>query len=207
MKTPAWAKQICDRFGTIGKTPKYRVIWAPDRLEQCFGKTIRAYPQIGDRWILEALIPWEKFGPWNYEAFGPKPADGEYVHSHTMQYIEGEGKQRHTAFISLEDYGTETLRLLVTCVDRGKMISPYQMRLHREAMLEKQAADEHKKFSDEWDEIQNVGLVGGPLGENAVSGIPSKKTSADIKIVRLEDLDPEMQRKLRCRPGSVKQVS
>lgn len=207
MQTPDWVKTICDSFGKIGRTPKYRVLWAPDRQEFCFGLRLQAYPHIGPRWILEVLVPWERFGKWDYEAFGPKPEDGEYCHSYTIEYIEGEGSQRHTAFMSLEDYGVETLRLLITCVERGKLISAWQMKNHREDMLKRQAEEEHKRFSDEWDEIQNVGLVGGPLGENAVSGIPGKKGSADVKIVRLEDLSPELQKKLRCRPGSVRQIS
>lgn len=204
--TPEWVEQICANFGSIGDSPKYRVIWAPDREEFCFGLRLKAYPHVGERWILEVLIPWEKFGQWNYDAFGPKPLHGEYSHSQTIEFIEGEGKNKKTAFMSLEDYGAETLRLLITCVDKGKLISYWQIKNHREQMLAEQQKNESQQFSDEWDEVQGIGLVGGPLGENAVSGIPGKKTSADQRVIMLEDLSPELQRRLRCKPGSVRQI-
>lgn len=207
MKPPDWAVTIANSFGTIGNTPKFRLLWAPDREEFCFGKRLPAYPHIGDRWILEALIPWDRFGEWNFEAFGAKPDNGEYCHSHTIEFIEGEGSARKTAFMSLEDYGAETLRLLITCVDRGKLIQPWQMKNHRMGLLEAQAKLESQQFSDSWDQAQGIGLVGGPLGENSVSGIPSKKTSADQKVVMLEELSPELQKRLRCKPGSVRQIS
>lgn len=209
MQTPNWAKQIADSFGSAGTPPdtlpKYRVIWAPDRLELCYGRTVRAYPHIGERWILEVLIPWERFGPWREDAFGPKPRHGEYCHSHTIQFSEDGGKT--SKFMSLDDFGADTLRLLITCVERGKMIQGWQMRNHRDQMLEAEEKENHRIFSDLWDDSTGIGLVGGPLGENAVSGIPSKKTSADQAIVTLDQLSPEEQKKYRCRPGSVRQIS
>lgn len=208
MRTPpGWAKQLCARFGNVGATPKYRLIWAPDREEFCFGMKLKAYLHLGDRWVLETLKPWAEFGEWNAEAFGPKPPDGEYCHSHTIQYVEGRGKLAHTVYMSLEDFGMHTLELLLRCIDLGKLISPETMRAHRERMLAAEAEAEHQRFSDEWDDIQNIGLVGGPLGENAVSGIPGKPGSADIKIVTLDDFAPEAQKAMRCKPGSVKQVT
>jgi hypothetical protein len=206
MQTPEWANLICASFPkTISGQVRYRVLWAPDRIEFCYGKLLRAYPHIGNRWILEVLVPWEKFGPWHEAAFGPKPQDGEFCHSHTIQYSTDGGKTQE--FMSLEDFGVDNLRLLITCVERGKMIQAWQMKNHRDAMLEQEDKEWAAKFSDIYDEASGSGLIGGPLGENMTNLNPAKKRSDETVITTLEDLPPSVRAKFACRPGSVKQIS
>jgi hypothetical protein len=216
MKTPDWATQICDSFGKVGGPQgpsKYRVIWAPDVTEQIYGETMKSYGHVGDRWIIEVLLPWEKFGYWDYKAFGPKPAHGVYWHSQTIEQTwEGEvttfnfDRKLKSRYMSLEDFGAESLRLVLTAIEKSKTISAWQMVNHRKALAEKEDAEFHNKFSDVYDDAAGIGLVGGPNGENAISGIPSKKGSSDHRIILLEDLPLEEQRRLRCAPGGMKQI-
>lgn len=206
MNAPEWANQICTSFpkSKSGLT-RYRLTWAPDRLEMCYGKQVRAYPHIGEFWILEVLVPWEKFGPWHEAAFGPKPQDGEFCHSHTIRWSNDNGKTWE--FMSLEDFGAESLRLLIQCVEAGKMIQAWQMRNRRDEMVAEEEKEEHRIYSDVYDEHSGVGLIGGPLGENMTNLNPAKKRSDDTRIVLLEDLPASEQAKYRCKPGSVKQIS
>jgi hypothetical protein len=181
------------------------VIWAPGVTEQCFGKTVKSYPHLGDRWILEEVVPWSLYGEWREEAFGPKPnSDGPYCHAHTIQFgIPG----KETQYMSLEDFGAESLRLLIKCAVETKLVPHWLKKNHRLEIMEREEKDTVQVVDDAFDDASGIGLVGGPLGENAISGIPGKKTSADQKIILLEDLPPHLQAKLRCKPGSIKQIS
>jgi hypothetical protein len=206
MQAPEWANQICASFPkSRSGLDRYRVRYAPDCTELCYGKQRKSYPHIGEFWILEVLVPWEKFGLWNEPAFGPKPLDGAFCHSHTIKWSEDNGKTWQ--YMSLEDFGAESLRLLIQCVEAGRMIQAWQMRNHRDAMLETEEKESRRIFSDIYDDAVGVGLVGGPLGENMTNLNPAKKRSDDTKIITLDDLTPAEQAKYRCRPGSVKQIS
>jgi len=206
MQAPEWAQLICSSFPkSRSGLDRYRLTWAPDRVELCYGKQRKAYPHVGEYWILEVLVPWEKFGPWNEIAFGPKPLDGEFCHSHTIRWSEDEGKT--WKFMSLEDFGAESLKLLIQCVEAGRVIQAWQMRNHRDAMLEAEEKEDRRIFSDVYDDAAGVGLIGGPLGENMTNLNPGKKRSDDTRIITLDELAPAEQAKYRCRPGSVKQIS
>lgn len=224
MNAPEWATNICNSFPkTVGGKPRYRVIWAPDRLETMrwqdptggiVVKQMCAYPAIGNKWIIETLVPWEKFGAWDFDHFGPKPqAEGEWCHSFTiMKLPSGEfsffdhTKNEVGAFLSLDDFGAELLRLTLICIEKGRAISAWQMKNHREEMLKREDDEQHARFEDVYNDAAGIGLVGGPLGENAISGIPGKRTSADIILTDIDSLSPELRKKYRCPPGGIKQV-
>lgn len=206
MQTPEWVNTICASFPrSPSGLVRYRVRWAPDCEEMCYGKTRKSYPHIGAFWILEVLVPWSAFGQWHEAAFGPKPVDGQFLHSHTISWSDDGGKTKKC--MSLEDFGADSLRLLITCVERGRMIQAWQMKNHRDAMLEAEEQESHRIYSDVYDEAAGVGLIGGPLGENMTNLNPAKKRSDDTRIVLLEDLPSEEQKKYACRPGNVKQIS
>lgn len=163
--TPEWVERICAEFGTSesGK-PTYRVIWAPDRIDYCYDRPMKPYGHIGNRWIIEVLVPWEKFGPWNEQAFGPKPLDGEYCHSQTIQQTwEGDVSTFDMRpgiphrYMSLDDFGGDALRLTLACIDRGKAIQWWQMKNHREMMIEKEDKGFHEQFENVYDD--NAGAV------------------------------------------------
>lgn len=143
--TPEWVERVCADFGiTESGLPKYRVIYNPDRTRFCFGREIRKYPRLGERWILETLLPWELYGIWSEEAFGPKPADGEYCHTHTFQQtydgdfsaVFQQGVEHSHGYLSLDDFGQDNLRLLIQCIENGKAVQAWQVRNHDLELLE-----------------------------------------------------------------------
>lgn len=209
MQTPDWAEKIADSFGKIGETPKFRVIFSDERKNFCFGVLRKSYPHIHARWVIERLIPWQEFGKWDYEAFGPKPQDGEYVHVFTIQMANGQvgAKGTKTDYISLEDFGADTLRMTMKVIELGRALPWWTEKKARLQMLEEEEEQWRKRFSDWFDNETGIGLVGGPLGENAISGIPGKKKSDDVVITNVNDLPPRLREKLRCKPGQFKQMS
>lgn len=151
---------VCLDFGVMESgAPRYRVTWNPDRLRWCFGRDIRKYPRLGDRWILETLLPWELYGAWDELAFGPKPPDGEYCHTHTFhQTREGDwsvifnhGRESDCGFLSLDDFGADNLRLLIQCIEKGKAVQAWQVRNHTEEMLAADEKREHEQFETAYD--------------------------------------------------------
>lgn len=155
--TPEWVERVCAEFGiTESGVPKYRVIFNPDRTRMCFGREIRKYPRLGERWILETLLPWELYGVWSEEAFGPKPADGEYCHTHTFQQThEGDfqavfqqGYEQRFEFLSLDDFGQDNLRLLIQCIENGKAVQAWQVRNHDLELLDLIEKLAHEDFED-----------------------------------------------------------
>lgn len=191
---PAWAEKICNSFGVdaIANKPRYRVIWGPDREEIRFGQICKRYDDVDPRWILEVFVPHEKFGAWDEEAMGPRPAGGEYWLSQIIQ-IDGE-------YISLGDYGRETLKLLITVVERGKALSEWEKKRWREQQQEKQRKAWKQKFSDIYDDAV------GPFDENAVAGNPGKRRSDDVILGDLSTLSPELRARLATRAGEFKQL-
>jgi hypothetical protein len=68
---PEWVERVCADFGiTESGALKYRVMWNPDRRRvmnilnpetgQHVQKNLMKYPRVGERWILETLMPWEQ---------------------------------------------------------------------------------------------------------------------------------------------------
>jgi hypothetical protein len=193
MKTPKWADAVCGRFGkTLEGKPRYRVIWGPDRDEIRYGIQCKRYDDVDPRWILEIFVPHEIYGAWDEESMGPKPSGGEYYLSHILQ-IDGE-------YISIEEYGPDTLSLLILCVERGKALSEWEKKSFRDAQEAKKKAAWVKKFSDIYDDAM------GPFGENAVAGIPGKRRSDDVRLGYIEKLSPELRARLATRAGEFKQL-
>lgn len=193
-KPPKWAEDVCASFGKdpTYEKQKYRVVWGPDREEIRYGKLCKRYDDVEPRWILEVFVPHSVFGNWDEESMGPKPSGGEYWLSHLIQ-IDGQ-------YVALGDYGRETLKLLITCVERGKDLSAWKKESWRQEQMEKRKQAESQKFSDIYDEAT------GPFDENAVSGIPGKKTSADMKLLDPSMLSPELRKRLAHTAGQITQL-
>lgn len=168
-KTPApeWVERVCADFGvTESGAPKYRVMWNPDRRRpmnilnpetgQFVQKNLMKYPRVGERWILEVLVPWETFGRWNEQAFGPKPADGEYCLSHIFQLELGqmmhEPGNEKTHYLSLEDLGPDNLRLLLNCCEKSKALHAWQLRDYDREMIEREDKEFHEQFETVYDD-------------------------------------------------------
>jgi len=166
---PEWVERVCADFGvTESGLPKYRVIWNPDRTRkmnilnpetgQFVEMEVHKYPRLGERWILEVLLPWEIYGHWNEQAFGPKPADGEYCHTHTFQLqmldMMEQPALETTIYLSLDDFGSDNLRLLLHCIERGKAVQAWQLRNYDQEMIER----EEKAFHDQFDKVYDDNL-------------------------------------------------
>lgn len=161
---PEWAERVCADFGlTESGLPLYRVIWNPDRIRvmNCMDldtlgrrqRTIHKYPRLGHRWIVEALLPWEKYGPWHEEFFGSKPPDGEYCHTHTIQWnlqamLETPAFDK-TEYMSLEDFGADNLRLLLTVIEKNKALQAWQLCQYDQELIEL----EEKLFREQFDNV------------------------------------------------------
>jgi len=169
---PEWAERICAEFGlTETGQAKYRVIWNPDRLRvmNCMDldtlgrrqRTIHKYPRIGYRWIVEALLPWELYGLWHEEFFGPKPDDGEYCHTHTIQWnlsqMMGSPATAgdETDYMSLDDFGSDNLRLLLTVIEKNKALQAWQLRNYDQELI----ALEEKLFRDQFDNVYDDNMA------------------------------------------------
>jgi hypothetical protein len=161
---PEWVERVCADFGvTESGLPRYRVIWNPDRTRlmhilnpetnSFVTRLIHKYPRLGERWILETLLPWELYGTWHEGAFGPKPADGEYCHTHTFQANMVQALQspayEDTEYMSLDDFGQDNLRLLITCIEKGKAVAAWQLRNYDNEMIER----EERAFSEKFDNV------------------------------------------------------
>jgi hypothetical protein len=160
-------ERVCADFGiTESGLPKYRVMWNPDRRRamniinpdtgQFVQKNLLKYPRVGERWILEVMLPWEKFGTWNEAAFGPKPPDGEYCLSHTFQAhltdMMNYPANDRTEYLSLDDFGQDNLRLLLHCIEKSKALMAWQLRNYDEEMLAREEADFHNQFENVYDD-------------------------------------------------------
>lgn len=195
MRTPPkWVDEVCSSFGSdpVYNKPRYRVIWGPDREEIRYGILCKRYDDVDPRWILEVFVPHDKFGYWDEESMGPKPSGGEYWLSQIIQ-IEGE-------YIGMTNYGRETLKLLITVVERGKALSEWEKKTWRDAQQAKQKQAQAQKFSDIYDDVT------GPFDDNAVSGIPGKRRSDDVIVGDLSQLSPELRARLATKPGEFKQL-
>lgn len=161
---PEWVERVCADFGVMESgAPKYRVIWNPDRrrpMNILNPETLHfvmrnpmKYPRIGERWILEVLVPWEIYGTWHEEAFGPKPPDGEYCLSHVIQehltQMMNEPTNERTEFLSLDDLGQDNLRLLLHCVEKARALQAWQLRNYDEELIQL----EEKAFKSQFDNV------------------------------------------------------
>jgi hypothetical protein len=164
---PEWVTNICADFGhSESGLPFYRVVWNPDRTRvmACMDldtngrkqRTIRKYPRLGYRWIVEVLLPWEKYGSWYEEFFGPKPQDGEYCHTHTIQWnltqMMHAPASEETDYMSLEDFGADSLRLLLTTIEHNKAIQAWQLRQYDTQVIEDEEKEWKKRFDDVYDD-------------------------------------------------------
>jgi hypothetical protein len=164
---PEWVERVCRDFGVMESGAlKYRVIWNPDRTrmmnifnpdtQSVVSRLIHKYPRIGDRWIIEALLPWELYGKWRDDAFGPKPPDGEYCHSHTiqgdlMQMMRCSWEEK-TEYLSLDDFGQDNLRLLLSCIDKWRTVPAWQAHNYDEEALAREDQSFHEKFETVYDD-------------------------------------------------------
>ena len=192
-KPPKWVDEVCASFGkTLDGHQRYRVIWGPDREEIRYGVLCKRYDDVDPRWILEVFVPHEKFGAWDEQSMGPKPAGGEYWLSQIIQ-IDGE-------YIPMSNYGRETLKLLITVVERGKALSEWEKKAWREA----QEAKRKKAWKQKFDDIYADAI--GPFDDQAVAGIPGKKLSSDMVITDMQQLSPELRARLATKAGEFKQL-
>jgi hypothetical protein len=164
---PEWVERLCADFGiTESGLPKYRVMWNPDRRRpmniinpETGNFVVRnplRYPAVGERWILETLLPWELYGTWNEAAFGPKPADGEYCLSHIIQLhlmnmMQHPANER-TEYLSLDDFGQDSLRLLLTCIEKSRALSAWQLRNFDEEMIQREEREFHDQFENVYED-------------------------------------------------------
>jgi hypothetical protein len=164
---PEWVERVCADFGiTESGLPRYRVIWNPDRrrpmnilnpeTNQYVQKNLMKYPKLGERWILETLLPWELYGTWHEQAFGPKPADGEYCHTHTFQQrlsdMMNYPAYEETEYLSLDDFGADNLRLLLHCIEKGKALQAWQIRNYDLEMIAREEKGFHEQFENVYDD-------------------------------------------------------
>lgn len=154
---PEWVERVCADFGVMESgAPKYRVMWNPDRTRTCFGRIMRKYPRLGERWILEVLLPWGIYGNWIEEAFGPKPPDGEYCHTHTIQLQMSDMLKQpaleNTEYMSLDDFGQDNLRLLLHCVEKGKAVQAWQLRNYDLEQIAQEEKSCHEQFENVYDD-------------------------------------------------------
>ncbi|MGA9673099.1 MAG: hypothetical protein WBQ94_28125 [Terracidiphilus sp.] len=191
---PKWVDKLCASFGVdpIYGKQRYRVIWGPDREEIRYGQLAKRYDDVDPRWILEVFVPHDKFGPWHEESMGPKPSGGEYWLSQVIE-INGE-------YVSMGDYGRDTLKLLILVVEKGKALSEWEKKRWRDSQEEKRKKAWKQKFSDLYDDVN------GPFGENTVSGIPGKRRSDDVILGDMSQLSPELRARLATRAGEFKQL-
>ena len=98
-------------------------------------------------------MPWELYGVWHAGAFGEKPADGEYCHTHTFQMNMVQALQNpsyeDTEYMSLDDFGSDNLRLLIACIERGKAVAAWQVRNYDLEAMER----EDRAFSEKFDNV------------------------------------------------------
>lgn len=191
---PKWVDRVCASFGvdSIYNQQRYRVVWGPDREEIRYGILCKRYDDVDPRWILEVFVPHEKYGQWDEESMGPRPSGGEYFLSQILQ-VNGE-------YVSMTNYGEAVLRLLITCVERGKALSEWERKSFRDAQEAKRKAAWKQKFSDIYDEAV------GPFDDQAVSGIPGKRRSDDMRFADMSSFSPELQQRLAHRAGQIKQL-
>jgi hypothetical protein len=164
---PEWVERTCADFGvTESGLPKYRVTWNPDRRRpmniinpetgQFVQKQILIYPGVGERWVLEQLMPWEIFGRWNEAAFGPKPADGEYMLSHIFQSDMVHALQcpadENTDYMSLDDFGQDNLRLILHCCEHSKALQAWQLRNYDQEATDREEKGFHEQFENVYDD-------------------------------------------------------
>ena len=164
---PEWVERVCADFGiTESGLPRFRVIWNPDRRKkmnilnpetnQFVEREYLKYPRIGERWILEVLIPWEIYGTWHEQAFGPKPPDGEYCLSHVFQenltHMMHSPADERTEFLSLDDFGSDNLRLMLHSIDKARAISAWQLRNYDEELVAQEEKEFHEKFENVYDD-------------------------------------------------------
>lgn len=192
--TPDWLPIILKRFGmTPYQRTMYEVRWSEEVREVCFGEEQTRFPEHPNRWLLMKFLPWEDYGEWNEAAFGPKPMGGEYE----LCYVIEVDKE----FVSLDQYGAETLALLIQCIEREKLIPKSEkLRLKREKLHKAEEA-RHQRFSDIYDDAQNA------FSEAAVSGIPGKKKPEDTRIVTLDQLSPRLRQQIATRAGQIRQIN
>lgn len=194
-KSPKWVDEVCASFGVdpIYGQQRYRVVWGPDREEWRFGVLCKRYDDVDARWILEVFVPHEKFGIWDEESMGPKPSGGEYFLSWIVQ-MDGE-------YVHMTDLGRENLKLVILCIERGKMLSEWEKKSWRDQQTAKKQAAWSQKFSDIYDDAM------GPYGENAIAGIPGKKRSDDVILGDMNQLSPELRKRLAKRAGEFTQIN
>lgn len=164
---PEWVERVCADFGVMESgVPRFRVIWNPDRRRlmnilnpetmQFVQKNVMKYPRLGERWILEELLPWETYGTWNEQAFGPKPADGEYAHCHTFQErlsdMMNYPAHEQTEYLSLDDFGQDNLRLLLYAISKGKALRAWQLRNYELELAEREEKAFHTQFENVYDD-------------------------------------------------------
>lgn len=164
---PEWVERVCADFGrTESGALIYRVMWNPDRrrvmriinpeTNSIVDKNLMKYPRVGERWILETLMPWKKFGTWHEAAFGPKPPDGEYVLSHVLQldlvHMMNAPADERTQYLSLDDFGADNLRLILHCIEKSRALQAWQLRNYDQEMLEREEQDFHDQFENVYDD-------------------------------------------------------
>lgn len=202
---PEWVERVCAEFGVMESgAPKYRVIWNPDRRRpmniinpetgQFVQKNLLRYPQVGCRWILEVLLPWEQYGPWFEDAFGPKPADGEYCITHVFQLDMVHAMQHpadhNTEFLSLDDFGQDNLRLLLHCNEKAKALQAWQLRNYDQEMLALDEKRAHEQFENVYDDTL------GELKEiDKLAADSGLYTSFDVLPGKIEKMRQERARK------------
>lgn len=211
---PEWVERVCADFGvTESGAPRFRVMWNPDRRRKMnilnpetnsfVVREVLKYPRVGERWILEELMPWERFGQWHEEAFGPKPPDGEYCLSHVLQLhlmqMMQEPANEQTIYLSPDDFGADNLRLLLHACEKVKALQAWQLRNFELEMIDR----EEKEFQDQFDNVY----------DDAMGELRKLETLSDNTKI-LTSLDPlprsieaERRRKARQRGMGIIQTS
>lgn len=157
--------------------PNFRLIWSEDRLEIAYGQQKKRYGESRNRWMLEKWCPPEMYGSqeeWERTKdldsgeypLGPFPRRGDYEHSYTF---EDETQRPVTPTIGL-------VELVCRVIEAGKMHTKSMRWKAIKDAQEKRKRDEKAYFDSLWEDAQ------GPFGGNAVSGLPGKRTPADVRL-------------------------
>jgi hypothetical protein len=193
-KPPEYIADLLKPYGSAPTgEPWYKFAWADDVEETSFGQVQLRFPEHKGHWLLMKFVTWADYGPWNFEAFGPKPhLGGEYELS---QVIKLDGKP-----VELNAIPQDILILWVICTHREKLPHFSELLNRKRAIQHERDNAWRKTFSDVYDEAQR------PFADNPVSGIPDKKKPEDSRIILAEELPDKIRRQLATRAGQIKQL-
>lgn len=193
-KPPPYIESLAAQFGkSTSGMPLFKFSWAEDLIETAWGEVQQRFPEHKGFWLLMKFVPWEDYGPWNYEAFGPKP--------------EGGGEYEVSQVIMLEGQPVELWELPQDILAKWMYCARKEMLPHKSEILNgirdrAKARSEawKKRFSDIWDDANSVPVDKLISIPGIQPGHLIQDRTADVKLFTEKDV-PEHLRKQVFKPG------